>query len=94
MNALKTFKTLSKQTDLVQKRKDYYEEEEELGKALKKAWGYIYAFDNGDLVKNGEIEKLANLDLLPDFGFKTCCIPIKIEKAGAAWARPVAFLED
>ncbi len=41
-----------------------------------------------------QIEKLANLDLLPDFGFKTCCIPIKIEKAGAAWARPVAFLND
>jgi kynurenine formamidase len=41
-----------------------------------------------------QIEKLANLDKLPDYGFKTCCIPINIEKAGAAWARPVAFLED
>ena len=41
-----------------------------------------------------QIEKLANLDQLPDFGFKTCCIPIKVEKAGAAWARPVAFIED
>lgn len=41
-----------------------------------------------------QIEKLANLDKLPDHGFKTCCIPIKVEKAGAAWARPLAFLEE
>ena len=40
------------------------------------------------------IEKLANLDQLPPFGFKVCCIPIKVHKASAGWVRPVAILED
>lgn len=41
-----------------------------------------------------QIEKLANLDKLPSYGFKTCCFPVKIERGSAGWARPVAFLED
>lgn len=39
------------------------------------------------------IERLANLDKLPDFGFKINCLPIKIRKTGAAWARVIAILE-
>ncbi|MDP1853808.1 MAG: cyclase family protein [Candidatus Omnitrophota bacterium] len=39
------------------------------------------------------IERLANLDKLPDYGFKIHCLPIKIKKTGAAWARVVAILE-
>jgi len=39
-----------------------------------------------------QIEKLANLDQLPSFGFKTCCFPIKIEGASAGWVRPIASL--
>jgi len=38
------------------------------------------------------IERLANLEKLPDFGFKVICFPIKIKKTGAAWARAVAIL--
>jgi len=39
------------------------------------------------------IERLANLEKLPDYGFKIICFPIRIKNTGAAWARVVAFLE-
>jgi kynurenine formamidase len=38
------------------------------------------------------IERLANLDKLPDFGFRVICFPVKIKQTGAAWARVVAIL--
>ncbi|MCX5710898.1 MAG: cyclase family protein [Candidatus Omnitrophica bacterium] len=38
------------------------------------------------------IERLANLENLPDFGFKVICFPIKIKRTGAAWARVVAIM--
>jgi kynurenine formamidase len=38
------------------------------------------------------MEKLANLDQLPDHGFTVCCFPVKIEKASAGWTRAVAIL--
>ena len=38
------------------------------------------------------IERLANLDKLPDYGFKVICFPIRIKNTGAAWARVVAIL--
>jgi kynurenine formamidase len=38
------------------------------------------------------IERLTNLDKLPDYGFKIACFPVKIKDAGAAWARVVAIL--
>lgn len=38
------------------------------------------------------IERLANLDKLPDYGFKIHCLPVKIRKTGAAWARVVAII--
>ncbi|PIQ89215.1 MAG: cyclase [Candidatus Omnitrophica bacterium CG11_big_fil_rev_8_21_14_0_20_42_13] len=38
------------------------------------------------------IERLANLEKLPGHGFKIHCLPIRIKKTGAAWARVVAFL--
>jgi len=38
------------------------------------------------------IERLANLDALPDFGFKVACFPVKIKRTGGAWARVVAFV--
>ncbi|MGG3471482.1 cyclase family protein [Neobacillus pocheonensis] len=41
-----------------------------------------------------QIEKLANLELLPKrFGFNVAVFPIKIKGASAGWARPVAILE-
>ena len=39
------------------------------------------------------IERLANLDLLPDKDFKICCFPIKIKNADASWSRVVAILD-
>jgi len=41
-----------------------------------------------------QMEKLANLDKLPPYGFKVSCFPIKILKASAAWVRPVAIIAD
>ncbi|MCM8796293.1 MAG: cyclase family protein [Candidatus Omnitrophica bacterium] len=38
------------------------------------------------------IERLANLEKLPDFGFKVICFPIRIKCTGAAWARVVAVI--
>ena len=40
-----------------------------------------------------QIEKLANLDQLPcAHGFYMSCLPVKIEKASAAWCRAVAIV--
>lgn len=38
------------------------------------------------------IERLANLESLPDYGFKVICFPVRIRQTGAAWARVVAIL--
>ncbi|MDD2702930.1 MAG: cyclase family protein [Candidatus Omnitrophica bacterium] len=40
------------------------------------------------------IERLANLDKLPPFGFKISCLPVKIKDAGAAWARVIAMVGE
>jgi kynurenine formamidase len=40
------------------------------------------------------MEKLTNLDLLPPFGFKVCCFPVKVAAASAGWTRCVAMLDD
>jgi kynurenine formamidase len=39
------------------------------------------------------IERLANLEKIPDSGFKINCFPVKIKNTGAAWARVVAFIQ-
>ncbi|MEE2989797.1 MAG: cyclase family protein, partial [Planctomycetota bacterium] len=42
-----------------------------------------------------QIEKLANLDQLPSAtGFYVSCLPVKIERASAAWCRAVALVFD
>ncbi len=42
-----------------------------------------------------QIEKLANLDLLPrPFGFKISCFPVKVKGGSAGWTRVVAMFED
>jgi kynurenine formamidase len=38
------------------------------------------------------IERLANLEKLPGFGFKVICFPVRIKNTGAAWARVVAIM--
>lgn len=37
-----------------------------------------------------QLEKLANLHLLPPTGFTVICFPVKVARAGAAWTRVVA----
>ncbi|UCD85839.1 MAG: cyclase family protein [Deltaproteobacteria bacterium] len=39
------------------------------------------------------LEKLANLDQLPPFGFTLVCFPVKITGASAGWVRPVAIVK-
>ncbi len=42
-----------------------------------------------------QIEKLANLDQLPaPTGFTVAAFPVKIARASAGWARPVAIIEE
>lgn len=41
-----------------------------------------------------QIEKMANLDQLPPYGFKVSCFPAKIKGGSGGWTRAVAILED
>jgi kynurenine formamidase len=40
------------------------------------------------------IEKLSNLESLPETGFTVCCFPIKIKGGSAGFTRAVAILDD
>lgn len=40
------------------------------------------------------IEKLHNLESLPDTGFTVSCLPVKIKGASAGWTRAVAIFDD
>jgi kynurenine formamidase len=40
------------------------------------------------------LEKLHNLEELPEAGFTVACFPMKIERASAGWTRAVAILES
>ena len=39
------------------------------------------------------MEKLANLDQLPNTGFEVIALPVKVAKGSAGWCRPVAIME-
>lgn len=39
------------------------------------------------------MEKLANLDLLPDHEFQVIALPVKVARASAGWCRPVAVVD-
>jgi len=41
-----------------------------------------------------QIEKLTNLNLLPSYGFKVACPPVKIKNASSGWVRPIAIVDD
>jgi len=41
-----------------------------------------------------QMEKLANLEALPPFGYEVACFPVKIKGASAGWSRVVAIFED
>jgi len=47
----------------------------------------------GRIREYAHIERLANLDKLPAYGFKISCFPIKIKDVGASWARVVAIFK-
>lgn len=40
------------------------------------------------------IEKLGNLDQVPEKGFYICCFPVSIYRASAGWSRVVAFVPE
>lgn len=40
------------------------------------------------------MEKLANLDKLPPYGFQVIALPVKIKHASAGWCRAVAILDE
>jgi kynurenine formamidase len=39
------------------------------------------------------LEKLGNLEALPNKGFRVSCFPVKIEGASAGWTRAVAIID-
>jgi kynurenine formamidase len=41
-----------------------------------------------------QLEKLANLDRLPPHGFEVIALPIKVARASAGWARPMAIINS
>jgi kynurenine formamidase len=41
-----------------------------------------------------QIEKLGNLEALPDKGFQVACFPAKIKDASAGWTRAVAIIDE
>ena len=41
-----------------------------------------------------QLEKLHNLERLPDTGFTVVCFPVSVERASAGWTRAVALLEE
>ncbi len=40
------------------------------------------------------LEKLHNLEALPDDGFEVACFPVKVHRGSAGWTRAVAILPD
>jgi kynurenine formamidase len=41
-----------------------------------------------------QMEKMWNLDQLPNDGFTVACFPIKLKGCSAGWTRPVALISD
>lgn len=53
LTSLKSFSTLSKQTELVDNRKEYYEAQQGVMERLQVAWNYINEYNKSELVTNG-----------------------------------------
>lgn len=53
VNALQSFSTLSKQTELVEKKQDYYEAQQTVLENLKAAWGQIALYNGTNIGSNG-----------------------------------------
>lgn len=52
LSSLQTFSTLSKQTELVDKRQEYYKEQETVMKNAQEAWKKIYKYNQSGFVKS------------------------------------------
>jgi kynurenine formamidase len=52
--------------------------------------GHFAGIEKGYL----QIEKLANLDMVPPAGFTFFCFPVKIKNASAGWTRAVGMVEE
>lgn len=48
----------------------------------------------GSEVAYCQMEKLTNLESLPDYGFQVIALPVKIQGAGAGWCRCIAVLPE
>lgn len=59
ISSLQSFSTLSEQTDLVDKRQEYYEEQESVMKNAEEAWNHIYKYNQEGYAK--EESYLTNL---------------------------------
>lgn len=55
--------------------------------------GVWQAHRMGRFRKYCNMEKLANLDQLPPYGFKVACQPMPIKGGSGAWCRPVAIFD-
>ncbi len=51
INSLKSFSSLSKETELVEKRKEYYEEQKGVMEDCKKAWEFINEYNKCEIAK-------------------------------------------
>ena len=47
----------------------------------------------GSKIPYCQIEKLSNLEQLPAHGFTVISLPVKVHRASAGWARPIAVIE-
>lgn len=63
---------------------------------LKKEQGANYSEAHRAAGEKGMciLEWIANLHLLPHYGFMICAFPVKVEKASGGWVRAVAFVKD
>lgn len=52
ISSLKSFSSLSKQTELVEKRKEYYEEQQTVMENCKAAWGYINSYNKNPFLSS------------------------------------------
>ena len=52
LSSLQSFSTLSKQTELVDNRKTYYEAEQTVMEKIQSAWGYINAYNKSSIITN------------------------------------------
>ena len=56
ISSLQSFSTLDKQTELVDKRQSYYEEQESVMRSAQEAWKYINKYNQSGFVQNGRRE--------------------------------------